>query len=184
MEFEIQPTLIEKVRAELHNICAIFDKSENLSSVEIDAAAARLRGAAKQLVKVARAYDERASFVRASNDFAERYSHKLLIARDILSGQSVKQVAEKHRLSVATIAVHLTAVTNYLRWTCRTGSTLELRFLEGSSRSKWTHFSPAEREALLAALQLLERDIALRREGIAESQIMKQVWGISQVSQP
>ena len=54
MEFEIQPTLIEKVRAELLDICAMVDKSNGLSSVAIDAAAARLRGAAKQLVKVAK----------------------------------------------------------------------------------------------------------------------------------
>jgi hypothetical protein len=183
MEFE-QPTLIEKVRAELLDICAIVDKSDGLSSVEIDAAAARLRGAAKQLVKVAKAYDERASFVRASNDFAERYSHKLQIARDILSGQSVKQIAEKYRVSAPTITNHLADVAHHLWWTCRKGSTLVLTFLEDTRRWKWTHFSDAEREAILAALQLLEREIALRREGIAESQILKQVWGIAETSQP
>jgi hypothetical protein len=182
MEFEIQPTLIEKVRAELLDICAMVDKSNGLSSVVIDAAAARLRGAAKQLVKVAKVYDERALFVRESNDFAERYSHKLQITRDILSGQSVKQVAEKYRVSAPAIANHLANVAHHLTWTCGKGSTLDVTFLEDRRYSKWGHFSDAEREALLAALELLEKEIALRREGVAVSEIMKQVWGISKAS--
>jgi hypothetical protein len=181
MEIEILQSPMDKLRLEIRDICVIVDKGVDLSSFEMESVACRLSEAAKQLRMVAKNHKARKSEVRESVDLAERFSQKLQICRDMLSGHSVKVVAYKHELSTTSIAKHLSDVAHYLKWTCGKGNIIDIVFFERMP-GKWTNLSDSKRDALLSALELLEKDIALRREGVSVSEIMKRVWGISEAS--
>jgi hypothetical protein len=183
MEIKILQSAMDKLQLEIRSISVIMDKGVDLSSFEMESVACRLSEAVKQLRIAAKNQKARTSEVRVSLDFAERFSQKLPICRDMLSGQSVRLVAYKHQLSMATIATYLTDVVRYLEWTCGRRSIINVVFFERMP-GKWTNFSESKRSALLSELELLEKDIALRREGVSVPEIMKQVWGISEASQP